>query len=61
MHAKSQSRGIQSHLALYCLWVSSKVAPGSSFDANDMEYKYGDYFVDGIYLECTMLEKPFLC
>ncbi|XP_076892840.1 uncharacterized protein LOC143544680 [Bidens hawaiensis] len=37
------------------------VAPGSSFYANDVEYKYGYYLTDGIYPELATLVKEFSC
>ncbi|XP_021974678.1 uncharacterized protein LOC110869764 [Helianthus annuus] len=37
------------------------VAPDTSFYANDVEYKYGYYLTDGIYLEWATLVKTLLC
>ncbi|XP_021991763.1 uncharacterized protein LOC110888550 [Helianthus annuus] len=41
--------------------VIDGVAPDTSFYANDVEYKYGFYLVDGIYLEWATLVKTLSC
>ncbi|XP_022032575.1 uncharacterized protein LOC110933673 [Helianthus annuus] len=41
--------------------VIDGVAPNTSFYANDVEYKYGYYLVDGIYPEWATLVKTLSC
>ncbi|XP_021971448.1 protein ALP1-like [Helianthus annuus] len=41
--------------------VIDGVAPNTSLYANDVEYKYGYYLVDGIYPKSTMLVKTLSC
>ncbi|XP_022024950.1 uncharacterized protein LOC110925301 [Helianthus annuus] len=41
--------------------VINGVAPNTSFYANDVEYKYGYYLVEGIYPEWATLVKTLSC